>query len=158
MLDSRFSQTWLRRAFFLGCMQVYVTHVKYRSARKCRWKFWRKFHNKRVPSRQTIHHLVNKLRTIGLLIDKKEKLKYRVLTEGTLDDIGARLEHTPWKLLKHLAQETGVSKSCARTATKLLKSSHESWCLVCCKCKKDCEKYIRVERTAFSIPPVFCEL
>jgi hypothetical protein len=52
--------------------------------------------------------------------------------------IGARLEHTPRKSLKRLAQETGMSKSSARTATQLLKPSSESWCLVCCKCKKDC--------------------
>jgi hypothetical protein len=54
---------------------------------------------------------VNKLRTTGLLIDKEQKHKRRVLTEGKSDDIGARLEHTPRKSLKHLAQETGVSKS-----------------------------------------------
>jgi hypothetical protein len=34
---------------------------------------------------------------------------------------GARLEHTPRKSLKRLAQETGVSKFSARTATQLLK-------------------------------------
>jgi hypothetical protein len=42
-----------------------------------------------------------------LLIDKKQKHKH----------IGARLEHTPRKSMKCLAQETGVSKSSARTAT-----------------------------------------
>jgi hypothetical protein len=44
-----------------------------------------------------------------------------VLIEEKLDDIGARLEYTPRKPLKRLAQETGVSKSSARTATRLLK-------------------------------------
>jgi hypothetical protein len=38
-----------------------------------------------------------------------------------LDDIGVRLEHTHRKSLKHLAQETGVSKYSARTATEVLK-------------------------------------
>jgi hypothetical protein len=47
-----------------------------------------------------------------------------VLAEKKLDDTGARLEHTHRKLLKHLAQETGVSKSSARRATKLLKLRH----------------------------------
>jgi hypothetical protein len=61
-----------------------------------------------------------------------------MLTEEKLDDIGARLEHTPRKSLKRLAQDTGVSNSSARTATQLLKLSNESWCLVCCKCNKDC--------------------
>jgi hypothetical protein len=44
-----------------------------------------------------------------------------VLTEK-LDDKGARLEHTHRKSLKRLAQETGVPKSSARTATQLLKA------------------------------------
>jgi hypothetical protein len=65
--------------------------MKYRSADKCRQKFKCKFRDERVPSRQTIHHLVNKL--AGLLTDKKLKYKRRVLTEEKLDDVGARLEH-----------------------------------------------------------------
>jgi hypothetical protein len=44
-----------------------------------------------------------------------------VLTKKKLDDVGARLEHTPRKSLEHLAEETGVSKSSARTATQLPK-------------------------------------
>jgi hypothetical protein len=64
---------------------------------------------------------VNTLRTTGLLIDKKQKHKRRVLTEEKLDDIGPGLEHTSRKSLKRLTQETGVSKSSARTATQLLK-------------------------------------
>jgi hypothetical protein len=61
-----------------------------------------------------------------------------MLTEEKLDDMGARLECEPRKSLKRLAQKTRVSKSSARTATQLLKPSSESWCLVCCRCKKDC--------------------
>jgi hypothetical protein len=104
----------------------------------CRQKFWCKFRYERVPSRQTIHNSMNKLRTTGLWIDKKQKHNHRVVTEGKLDAIGARLEHKPRKSLKRLAQETGVSKSSERMATQLLKPSSESWCLVCCKCKTDC--------------------
>jgi hypothetical protein len=44
-----------------------------------------------------------------------------VLTEEKLDDKGARLEHTPRKSLKCVAQETGDSKSNARRSTQLLK-------------------------------------
>jgi hypothetical protein len=51
---------------------LYDTYVKYGSAGKCR----RKFRDERVPSRQTIHNLVNKLRTMELLIDKKTKHKH----------------------------------------------------------------------------------
>jgi hypothetical protein len=64
---------------------------------------------------------VNKLRSTGLSVDNKQKHKCQVLTEERLDDIGARLEHTLRKLLKRLAQETGLSKSSARRATQLLK-------------------------------------
>jgi transposase len=88
--------------------------VKYGSAGNCRWKFQRKFRDERVPSRQTIHNLVNKRKTTELLIDKKTEHKRRVLTEEKLDDIRARLEHIPRKSLKRLAQETGVSKSSER--------------------------------------------
>jgi hypothetical protein len=74
---------------------LYDNHMKYGSARKCRRRFQRKFRDERVPSRQNIHNLLNKLRSVGLLIDKKQKHKYQVLTEEKLDDIGARLELTP---------------------------------------------------------------
>jgi hypothetical protein len=100
---------------------LYDTHVKYASARKCRRIFRRKFHDERVPRRQTVHNLVNKLGTTGLLIDKKQQPKGQVLTEEKLDDVGARLEHTFRKSRKRLAQETGVSTSSARMATQLLK-------------------------------------
>jgi transposase len=99
---------------------LYDIYVKYGSAGKRRRKFRLNFRDERVPSRQTIHNLVNKFRTAGFLIDKKQKHKCRVLTEK-LDDIGARLEHTPRKSLKRLAQETGVSKFRARRVTQLLK-------------------------------------
>jgi transposase len=104
--------------------------MKYGSARKCQRKFWHKFHDERVPSRHTIHNLVNKLKTMGLGIDKKQKHKRQVLTEEKLHDIGTRLEHKPRKSPKRLAQETGVSKSSAR----------------------------RIVAPAFSTPSVICEL
>jgi hypothetical protein len=44
-----------------------------------------------------------------------------VLIEEKLDDISARLETSPRKSLNRLAQETSVSKTSARKATKLLK-------------------------------------
>jgi hypothetical protein len=112
---------------------ITVWHLReIRFAGKVRQKFWCKIHDERVPSRQTIHILVNKLRTMGLL--KKQKHKHTVLTEK-LHYLGARLECTPRKSLKCSAQQTGRSKSSARTQ---LKPSSESWCLVCCKCKKEC--------------------
>jgi hypothetical protein len=85
----------------------------YGSARQCR----RKFRDEKVPNRQTIHNLVNKLRTARLIIDKKQKHKRRV-SNDKLDDVVARLE-TLRKPLKRLAQET-VLKSRSRRATQLL--------------------------------------
>jgi hypothetical protein len=87
---------------------LYDIYVKFGSSGKCRRKFRRKFRDESVPNRQTLHGLLNKLKTTGLLIDKKPKHKRRVLIEEKLDYIGARLEHTPRKSLKRLAQETGV--------------------------------------------------
>jgi hypothetical protein len=44
-----------------------------------------------------------------------------VLAEVKLDDIGARLEHTPRKSLRRLAPETGASESTAGRAIQLEK-------------------------------------
>jgi hypothetical protein len=55
--------------------------------------------------------LLGHFRTINLL---KERC---VLTDEELDEIGARLEHTPQKSLRRLAQETGISKSSAAKET-----------------------------------------
>jgi hypothetical protein len=99
------------------CVFLYETYVKYGSATKCRRKFRRKFSDKRAPSRKTIKNLVNKLISTGVLMDKKQNHKRRVLAEEKLRDIGL----TPRKSLKLLAQETGVSKSSPTMATQFLK-------------------------------------
>jgi hypothetical protein len=69
-----------------------------------------KFPGESVPSRQSIHYLVNKLKTTGSLLDKKPDRKQNVLTEETLDNIGARLETSQRKFLKLPVQETGASR------------------------------------------------
>jgi hypothetical protein len=79
------------------------------------------FRDERASNRQTIHNLMNKLRSTGSLIEPIQKYKHWVLTKEKSDDIGAKLEHTPTKSLKSLAQEAGVSKSSARRATQLTK-------------------------------------
>jgi hypothetical protein len=84
-------------------------------------KFQFKFLGEQVPRWQYIHYLVNKLKTTGSSLDKKPGRKWIVLTEETLDDIGARLETSPRKSLKWLAQETGVLMTSSWRATKLLK-------------------------------------
>jgi hypothetical protein len=59
--------------------------------------------------------LLGHLRTINLL------KTLHVITEKIPDEIRARLEHTPQKSLRRLAQETGISKSPTAKAMKLLK-------------------------------------
>jgi hypothetical protein len=97
---------------------IYGSYVKSNSAHVCFRKFQQKFPGVDITARSTIHYLVNKFKTTGLVLDKKIKIIRHVLTEETLDDIGTRLE--PRSLVK-LAQQTDVSVSSARTATKLLK-------------------------------------
>jgi hypothetical protein len=64
---------------------------------------------------------MNKLISTGLLIDKKQNHKRRLLTEEKLNNIRARHEHARRKPLKRLAQGTGVSKSSTRRAEQSLK-------------------------------------
>ena len=49
------------------------------------------------PSRFTIHETVKKCETTGSVANKKRNRKHTVLTEETLDEIGASLERTPTK-------------------------------------------------------------
>ena len=60
----------------------------------------------RVPSREAVRLLVNKFRETGSILDKKRNAKWRVLTEQKLQEIGERLENSPQKYLRRLAQET----------------------------------------------------
>jgi hypothetical protein len=62
---------------------LYDTYMKCGPAGKCR----RKFRDEGVPNRKTIPNLVNKLKTMGFLIDKKQNHKRRVLAEEKSDDI-----------------------------------------------------------------------
>jgi hypothetical protein len=54
-------------------------------------------------------------------VDKSPGNKRRVLTEEELNGIGARLENTPQKSLRRLAQETGISKSSTAKLIRMLK-------------------------------------
>jgi hypothetical protein len=51
------------------------------------------------PSGDTISKLLRKVRTNGILIDKKPLQRNRVLTEENLDKIGHRLETSPRRSL-----------------------------------------------------------
>ena len=65
--------------------------------------------------RVRVRLLVNKFRETGSILDKKKKknVKRRVLTEQKLEEIGERLENSPQKSLRRLAQETDNSKASA---------------------------------------------
>jgi hypothetical protein len=57
------------------------------------------------------------MHSTGSFLDKKYTRQNVVLTEETLDEIGARLEHSPRKSLARLAQQAQVSKTTAWRAT-----------------------------------------
>ncbi|KAJ4446825.1 hypothetical protein ANN_13523 [Periplaneta americana] len=84
-------------------------------------QFVDKFHNIQLPNRGTVRNLVIRSRETGSLDSKIRRPKRRVLTDARLDDTGASLERSTNKSVRRVAQEVGVSKTSAHTATKLLK-------------------------------------
>lgn len=83
--------------------------------------FERKFPGELIPSRKDMHYLVNNLKIIRLLLDKRPDNKLPLLTEEALDDVYARSETSPRNHFKRLAQETSVSVIFARMTTILFK-------------------------------------
>ncbi|KAJ4434323.1 hypothetical protein ANN_22880 [Periplaneta americana] len=71
-------------------------------------------------ARQLFMTLSIKSRRTGSFLNKKHVQQRRVLTEEKLDEVGTRLEQSPRKSLRHLAQEVNISKTSAFMATKLL--------------------------------------
>ena len=53
----------------------------------------------------------------GTVANKKRNRKRTVLTEETLDEIGASLQRTPTKSFPQLAQQVGISESSAHRVT-----------------------------------------
>ena len=100
---------------------MYDNYVKTDSCREVVRRFITQFPDVRRPNRDTVRQLVNKMRETGSLLNKKKRIRKRVLTEEKLDEIGERLEHTPTKSLRRLGQEARISKSSAWRATKMLK-------------------------------------
>jgi hypothetical protein len=103
------------------CVFIYDGYVKSDSAHVCQREFQQKFSGVDIPARSTIHCLVNKFKTMGLVLDKKIDRKCHILTEDRLANIDARLEHSTRKSLTKLAQQADVLVSSARTAAELLK-------------------------------------
>jgi hypothetical protein len=68
------------------------------SYKSCRRKFLLTFPDITCPSGDIISKLVKKVRTHGILTERKPLKRNRVLTEEKLEDIGRRLENSPRKL------------------------------------------------------------
>ncbi|XP_069683645.1 uncharacterized protein [Periplaneta americana] len=100
---------------------MYDLYVITSSCREVRQRFLTEFPEVRLPSREAVRKLVNKLRETGSILDKKRRVKRRVLTEEKVGEVGERLEHSPQKSLLRIAQETAISMTSAWRATKLLK-------------------------------------
>ena len=100
---------------------MYDSYVQTESCREVTRLFRDRFHDIRVPHRDTVRKLVNRFRETGSVLDRKAQRTHHVLTEEKLDEIGQTLERSPRKSLSRLSQKTGVSQFLAWKATKLLK-------------------------------------
>jgi len=58
-------------------------------------KFWWQFSRESLPSRQSVHYLVGKLKTTESVPDNKLGRKQTLLMEAKLHDTGTRLEILP---------------------------------------------------------------
>jgi hypothetical protein len=94
--------------------------AKKKSVKKCMRKFRLKFPEAPLPSQPCVNQLIRKWHITGSVLDKKKERKRSVLTEGKLTDIQARLQLSPGKSLRRIAQEADVAYTTARRATKLL--------------------------------------
>ena len=107
--------TLQQRIFVCKC------YFKWESPSRVRTEYIQTFPFEVPPSRFTIHEIVKKFITTGSVANKKWNRKCTVVTEETLDEIGASLERTPIKSIPKLAQQVGISESSAHRTTKLLK-------------------------------------
>jgi hypothetical protein len=99
---------------------LYDSYVKKKSYKSFTRRFRHRYPGVRIPASSTILRLVKKVCSTGSFLDEKYTRQNAVLTEETLDEIGARLEHSPRKSLARLAQQAQVSKTTAWRATKNL--------------------------------------
>lgn len=84
-------------------------------------RFSRKYPDCTIPTESCLSKLMKKWHTTGSVCDIPRKRERHVLTVEKLEDIRVRLEISPRKSLKRLAQETDISKGSAHKATRLLK-------------------------------------
>ena len=94
--------------------------LKRQNYERCVRKFWRRFPGNTVPSIHCVTRLFKKWRETGSVADKKKNQRKSVLTEETLADIEARMQISPRKSSRRLAQECGISKTSALRGLKML--------------------------------------
>lgn len=100
---------------------MHDSYVLTNSCREVLRRFLTEYLGVPAPHRDSVRKLVTKFREMGSILDEKQRVNKRVLTEEKLDEVGERLEHTPQKSFQRLAQETEISMTSAWRATKLLK-------------------------------------
>jgi hypothetical protein len=83
---------------------LYDSYVKKKSFKSCKRRFRHRFPGVRIPASSTIFRLMKKVHSTGSFLDKNYTRQNNVLAEETLDEIGARLEHSPHKSLARVAQ------------------------------------------------------
>jgi hypothetical protein len=93
--------------------------AKKKSAKKCIREFRLKFPEAPVPSQPYVNQLIRKWHSTGSVQDKKKERKRSVLTEEKLTDIQARLQLSPRKSLRRLAQDADIAYTTARRTTKI---------------------------------------
>jgi hypothetical protein len=98
----------------------YDSYVKRKSYKSCKRRFRHRYPGVCIPASSTILRLVKKVCSTGSFLDKKYTRQNAVLTKKTIDEIGARLEHSPRKSLARSAQQAQVSKTTAWRATENL--------------------------------------
>jgi transposase len=74
-----------------------------------------------VPNKSTIQCLVERFLKTGSIGEKRRSGRPSVLSNDSLEDIRARLLHSPRKSLRKLSQQTGMTYGSVQRAKKRLK-------------------------------------
>jgi hypothetical protein len=87
----------------------------------CRQSFFEKF-RKQAPVKSVVSKMIKKFRETGSLLDKNRNWQKSVLTPAVLQDIYMAITRSPYKSLRKLSAQTGISLGSPHTAVrKMLK-------------------------------------
>jgi hypothetical protein len=92
-----------------------------RSYLTCQNEFRDTFPDSPVPKKCTVSHLVNYFCDIGSMWDRNCSGRPSVLSDDRLDNILQILLHSPWKSLRKLSLQSGLSYGSVHSVTKILK-------------------------------------